>query len=45
MRWKQDKGIRNEYEYIYEVVKRKRMNEGINDAIEAHRMLFKELGK
>ncbi|RKJ00085.1 hypothetical protein D7X87_23745 [bacterium D16-54] len=45
MRWKQDKGIHKEYEYIYQVVKGKKVNEGIGDAIKAHRMLFKELEK
>lgn len=41
---KQDKGISNEYNYIYDVLRGKK-NDSIEQAIESHRMLFKEMGK
>jgi predicted dehydrogenase/threonine dehydrogenase-like Zn-dependent dehydrogenase len=40
---KQDKGIKNEYEYIYKVLKGKAENAIINDAFVNHRMLIKGL--
>lgn len=42
---KQDKGISNEYKYIFDVLNGKRGNDSIEQAIEAQRMLLKELGK
>lgn len=42
---KQDKGIGNEYRFIYDVVNGGRENQGIEDAIKAHKMLFRKLGK
>lgn len=43
MKFKQDKGIADEYQYIYEVLKGKKQNDSIYQAIEAQRMLLKEL--
>lgn len=40
---KQDKGIGDEYSYIFETLKGKRDNSAINDAILAHRLLLKAL--
>ncbi len=40
---KQDKGFRNEYIMIADVLKGKRHNETIEDALKAHRMLLKAL--
>lgn len=40
---KQDKGISNEYKYICDVLRGKRKNDSIEQAIEAQRMLLKEL--
>lgn len=42
---KQDKGIGNEYKYIYDVLKGKRLNDSIVDAIEAMKILLVELGR
>lgn len=42
---KQDKGIGDEYSYIYDVLRGKRENDSIRQAMEAQRMLLKELGK
>lgn len=42
---KQDKGIGEEYQYIYDVLKGKRKNDGIWQALEAQKMLLRELGK
>lgn len=42
---KQDKGIKNEYKYIADVLKGKRSNDSIEAAFESHRMLLKELGR
>lgn len=42
---KQDKGIGSEYRFIYDVVRGEKENRGIEDAIEAHKMLFRELGR
>lgn len=40
---KQDKGISNEYKYIADVLKGKRVNDSIEQAIESHRMLLEAL--
>ena len=45
MKLKQDKGISNEYKYIYDVLKGKRKNDSIEQAFSAHRMLLEELGR
>lgn len=45
MKLKQDKGIADEYRYIYEVLKGKRKNDSIRQAIEAQGMLLRELEK
>ena len=37
--------IGNEYKYIYDVLKGKRLNDSIADAIEAMRILLVELGR
>lgn len=42
---KQDKGIKNEYKYIADVLRGKRINDSIEDAFENHRFLLKELGR
>lgn len=42
---KQDKGISAEYKYIYDILKNGKKNDSIEQAIEMHRMLLKELGK
>ncbi len=42
---KQDKGISSEYRYMYDVLKGKKQNGGIIQAIEAMRLLLKEMGK
>lgn len=44
-RLKQDKGIRNEYRYIAEVLRGERKNDSIMQALEAQEILLKELGK
>lgn len=45
MKLKQDKGIADEYRYIYEVLKGKRENDSVRQAFAAQGMLLKELGK
>lgn len=45
VRLKQDKGIYNEYKYIFEVLQGKKRNDSIEQAIEAHRLLLCALGK
>lgn len=40
---KQDKGIKNEYEFIYKVVKGELKNTAIEDAFISHRMLLRSL--
>lgn len=40
---KQDKGIADEYRYIFEVLKGKRKNDSIEQAIEGHKMLLEAL--
>ena len=40
---KQDKGIANEYKYIYDVLKGKRKNDSIEDALKAQRMILQVL--
>lgn len=40
---KQDKGIRNEYQYIFDVVNGKRKNEVIRDVFGNHRLLFEAM--
>lgn len=45
MKLKQDKGIATEYKYICDVLKGKQKNDSIEMAIEAHRLLLRELGK
>lgn len=45
LKLKQDKGIKNEYQYICDVLKGKQKNDSIKMAMEAHRLLLKELGK
>lgn len=40
---KQDKGISDEYQYIYDVLKGKRKNDSIEQAMKAQRMLLKEI--
>lgn len=42
---KQDKGIGDEYRYIFDVVNGKRKNGIINDALISHKLLIKELEK
>lgn len=42
---KQDKGIVSEYRYIYDVLKGKRKNDSIEQAMEEQGMLLRELGK
>lgn len=42
---KQDKGIADEYRYIFDVLKGKRNNDSIEQALAGHEMLFRELGK
>lgn len=43
MKLKQDKGISNEYQYIYDVLKGMRKNDCIKQAIDAQEMLLKEI--
>lgn len=45
MKLKQNKGIREEYQYIYDVLKGKKRNDSIGQAVTAQRMLLAELGK
>lgn len=45
MKLKQNKGIREEYQYIYDVLKGKKRNDSIEQAVTAQRMLLEELGK
>lgn len=42
---KQDKGIVSEYKYIYDVLRGKRKNDSIEQAMKAQEMLLGELGK
>lgn len=42
---KQDKGIKNEYEFIYNVIRGKEKNSVIEDAFVNHRMLIEEINK
>lgn len=45
MKLKQDKGIAEEYRYIYEVLKGKKRNDSIRQAMEVQGMLLRELKK
>lgn len=45
LKLKQDKGVAAEYKYICNVLNGKQKNDSIEMAIEAHRLLLKELGK
>ena len=42
---RQDKGIKNEYEYIYKVIKGQTENSVIQDAFLSHRLLIEGIGK
>ena len=42
---KQDKGIANEYQYIFDALKGKQKNYAIGQAIKVHRILFQEVSK
>lgn len=42
---RQDKGIKNEYEYIYKVIKGQTENSVIQDAFLCHRLLIEGIGK
>lgn len=45
MKLKQDKGITEEYRFIFEALKGKRQNDSIGQAVQAQEMLLKALGK
>jgi len=42
---KQDKGIKSEYAYIYDVLRKNKENDSIQDSFIAHELLLKALGK
>jgi len=44
-KWKQDKGIKAEYEYIYQVIKGSRKNTAIEDAFRGQELLIKAMQK
>ena len=43
LKFRQDKGIKNEYQYIYKVLKGDENNTAIEDAFESHRLLIREI--